>query len=322
MGSTGSHIKQAGLTNRLLLWLLLAVVGLGLVVPAMGIHSPTPFGGKYEASDPMRHDALIGEGRLPSAIGQPDMPTASLPTFLSQPLPPRRSSGIQPVPSLFVRHMPNDMASLPTAEKKQTFIRIVLPLVLQANRDIRREQLLLERARQRGNTGLLLKFAQKYRLDTSQPADQLLAELDRRVQEVPVSLALAQAAVESGWGSSRFTQQGNALYGQWAWTSEAGIKPLEASNSKAVIRSFPSLFASVRAYMTNLNSHWAYADFRAARYQMIEAGQQPTGRDLTAYLSVYAETREDYVMLLNEMITQNNLQALDEAQLIAPSRSS
>ncbi len=105
------------------------------------------------------------------------------------------SSGIQPVPSLFVRHMPNDMASLPTAEKKQTFIRIVLPLVLQANRDIRREQLLLDRARQKGNTGLLLKFAQKYRLDASLSADQLLAELDRRVQEVPVSLALAQAAV-------------------------------------------------------------------------------------------------------------------------------
>ena len=322
MGSTGSHAKQAGLTNRLLLWLILAVVVVGLAVPGLGIHSPTPFGGKYEASDPMRHDALLGDGQLPPAIGQPDMPTASLPSFLSQSLPPRRSSGIQPVPSLFVRHMPNDMASLPTAQKKQTFIRIVLPLVLQANRDIRREQLLLDRARKKGDTGQLLKFAQKYRLDASLSADQLLAELDRRVQEVPVSLALAQAAVESGWGSSRFTQQGNALYGQWAWTAEAGIKPLEASNSQAVIRSFPSLFASVRAYMTNLNSHWAYADFRAARFRLIEAGAKPVGRDLTAYLSVYAETREDYVTLLNEMIKQNNLDAFDGAQLITPSRNS
>ena len=322
MGGTGSHANQAGLTNRLLLLLLLAVVVIGVAVPGLGIHSPTPFASKHDASDPMRHDALIAESSLPSARGRPDMAAASLPGFVSQPLPPRRSSGVQPVPSLFVRHMPNDMASLPTAEKKQTFIRIVLPLVLQANRDIRREQLLLERARQKGNTGQLLKFAQKYRLDTSLPADQLLAELDRRVQEIPVSLALAQAAVESGWGSSRFTRQGNALYGQWAWTSEAGIKPLEASNEKAVIRSFPSLFASVRAYMTNLNSHWAYADFRAARYAMIQAGDKPSGRDLTAYLSVYAETREDYVTLLNEMIIQNNLNALDAARLIAPNRTS
>ena len=109
-------------------------------------------------------------------------------------------------------------------------------------------------------------WARLYRVKSEgKSLEDLQRDLLQRADMVPVSLALAQAAIESGWGTSRFARQGNALFGQWAWQADAGLKPAEASNSRAVVRSFPNLFGSVRAYMHNLNTHSSYATFRERR---------------------------------------------------------
>lgn len=321
MGDPAATGQAFHKNQKLILWLSAGLILAGFALPGSGVHAPGFFGNAPAPVDPMQYNTLTGKAELPLAVSHPDLPAENLPDFISAPLPPADEAGMQSVPALFVRHMPQDMAKLPTDQKKQLFIRIVLPLILQANQDIREERALLAQARDENDLQLLEKFAQKYRLDATMPTARLVARLEKRVQEVPVSLAVAQAAVESGWGSSRFTLEGNALFGQWAWRAEAGIKPREASNEQAVIRSFPNLFASVRAYMINLNSHWAYQDFRDLRARLLAAGITPRGRDLTPALSGYAETGFDYVELLNNMITQNQLESLDDTQLVAPDLS-
>ena len=130
---------------------------------------------------------------------------------------------------------------------------MTLPLILAANEEIGMRRAAIKRAASANDRGALEKWAQLYRIDVGkQSAQDLRDDILLRADVIPVSLALAQAAVESGWGTSRFAVQGNALFGQWAWKESAGLKPLQASNDKAVVRSFPNLFGSVRAYMHNL----------------------------------------------------------------------
>ena len=106
---------------------------------------------------------------------------------------------------------------------------------------------------------MLRSFAQRYRLPASLIGTEgWTDELLRRVAPVPVSIALAQAVIESGWGQSRFALEGNALFGQWVWNDKLGIKAANQSDPRASVRRFPDLLSSVRAYMFNLNSHWAY----------------------------------------------------------------
>ena len=136
------------------------------------------------------------------------------------------------------------------------------------------------------------------------------------VDEIPVSLALAQSAEESGWGTSRFTELGNALFGQWAFSQEAGIIPKDRSEGKNhVIRAFGSLKESVRAYMLNLNRHAAYADMRARRAELRAVGGIISGHALASTLLAYSERGEDYVRSLHNLIEGNGLRAFDGAEL-------
>ena len=132
---------------------------------------------------------------------------------------------------------------------------------------------------------------------------------------MPHSLALAQAAVESGWGQSRFAKEGNALFGQWAWSADEGIKPLDASNSRAVIRSFATIYDSVFAYIHNLNTHYAYQDFRDVRAEDIAQGKRISGLKLARYLTAYAELGEKYVYTLQSMILQNRFDIYETYRL-------
>jgi len=136
-----------------------------------------------------------------------------------------------------------------------------------------------------------------------------------RVDAVPVSLALAQAIVESGWGTSRFARQGNALFGQWAWSEHKGIKPYEPSNDRAVVRSFPTLFDSVRAYMHNLNTHFAYEEWRLARAENRNLDQSALALRLIPELERYSEDGQIYIRKLGNLIRTNNLQYYNDAQL-------
>ena len=155
----------------------------------------------------------------------------------------------------FAKQIPESHVTLTVKRQKESFVGITLPLILAANEEISQRRKAIERAVMQGDQATVERWARLYRIETG---DKPIADIERqlllRADFVPVSLALAQAAIESGWGTSRFALQGNALFGQWAWQKDAGLKPARASNSEAVVRSFPNLFGSVRAYMHNLNT--------------------------------------------------------------------
>ena len=130
---------------------------------------------------------------------------------------------------------------------------------------------------------------------------------------------IAQAAKETGWGTSRFAQEGNALFGQWTWTGE-GIKPAEADvDSTHKVMKFIVLQASVRAYQRNLNTHSTYRDFRSARAELRDEGKKLDSKTLTEHLNKYAETGKKYVKTLQQIIRQNHLEDFDDAKLLPSS---
>ena len=136
---------------------------------------------------------------------------------------------------------------------------------------------------------------------------------------IPTSLAIAQAAKETGWGTSRFAQEGNALFGQWTWSGE-GLKPKDAEEGKNhKVMKFNILQASVRAYQRNLNTHSTYKDFRKARAKLRDSNKPLDSMELSKYLNKYAETGNHYVEVLQKIIRQNKLQDFDDAKLLPAS---
>ena len=216
----------------------------------------------------------------------------------------------------FVKQIPESHVTLPVKRQKESFIAITLPLILAANEEISQRREAIIRAASRGDRTTVERWARLYRLDTD---GRQLAEIQKqlllRADFIPVSLALAQAAIESGWGTSRFALQGNALFGQWAWQEDAGLKPARASNSNAVVRSFPNLFGSVRAYMHNLNTHPRYAAFRARRHLLRGRTRADLGYQLSNFLDGYAEIGEVYVAKLKTLIRSNEFGQYEAARL-------
>jgi uncharacterized FlgJ-related protein len=164
----------------------------------------------------------------------------------------------------------------------------------------------------------ILKLAQTYRVDDDQNeiSDSLLYELWVRVDIVPASLALAQAAEESGWGTSRFAGLGNAVYGQWTWGENAIIPEQQRKElGNYGIASFETLQQSVCAYMLNLNTHNAYASLRSKRAELRKGNKEITGHELAGQLTKYSERGEEYVKGLRSLMEYNRLGPTDEAYL-------
>ena len=206
-----------------------------------------------------------------------------------------------------------------TKKRKEFFIQIVLPLVLKENNNIRLDRkMLFSIINKNNNTQLEKKWLEKkYKQYGVNSKD--LSVLKVRMDEVPVSLAIAQAAKETGWGTSRFAQEGNALFGQWTWSGE-GLKPKEADENKGhKVMKFNVLQASVRAYQRNLNTHPSYENFRLARAQLRDAGKILDSILLSQFLDNYAETGNQYVEVLQKIIKQNNLKDFDDAKLLPSS---
>ena len=206
-----------------------------------------------------------------------------------------------------------------TKKRKELFIQIVLPLILQENNNIK-----LDRARLFGiinksnNTDVEKKWLDKKYKQYGIPSRDL-SILKIRMDEIPVSLALAQSAKETGWGTSRFAQEGNALFGEWTWSGE-GLKPNESEKDEGhKVMKFNILQASVRAYQRNLNTHSSYRDFRLARAQLRDLGKSLDSIILSEHLDEYAETGNQYVDVLKKIITQNNLKDFDDAKLLPSS---
>ncbi len=206
-----------------------------------------------------------------------------------------------------------------TKKRKEFFIQIVLPLILKENNNIRIDRKrLFTIINKSNNTKLEIKWLDKkfkqYGINSRD-----LSILKIRMDEVPVSLALAQAAKETGWGTSRFAQEGNALFGQWTWSGE-GLKPKDSDKNEGhKVMKFNVLQASVRAYQRNLNTHSSYKDFRKARAELRDQGKELDSLILAEYLKNYAETGEKYVEVLQKIIEQNNLKDFDDAKLLPSS---
>ena len=211
------------------------------------------------------------------------------------------------VPRDFFTEIPDSHLALSGTAQKESFYKIVLPLILASNEEISKRREAIKRAFENGDRAILEKWAKLYKIDlTDRDNKALMTRLLELANTIPVALALAQAAVESGWGTSRFAIQGNALFGQWAWRDYAGIRPLDASDDRAVVRSFGSLLGSVRAYMHNLNTHPHYQEFRQARLALRNRPKAGEAEILAKYLDRYAEIGKAYVTKLEVLIRSND----------------
>ncbi len=216
--------------------------------------------------------------------------------------------------------LPKELKNIESTKKrKELFIKIVLPLVIEENLKIRFDRKKLFEILNKNNTTkrdkawLDLKFKQ-YGIKNND-----FAKLKIRMDEIPVSLALAQAAKETGWGSSRFAQEGNALFGQWTWSGE-GIKPLNVEKSeKHKVAKFKILKASVRAYQRNLNTHASYKEFRIERAIQRDNAEKLNSLKLVDFLEKYAETGREYTEILKKIIKQNNLVDFDDVEILPTS---
>ena len=206
-----------------------------------------------------------------------------------------------------------------TKKRKEFFIQIVLPLIIKENNNIRLDRKTLFSIINKSNNTKAEKqwLEKKYKQYGVSSGD--LSTLKIRMDEIPVSLAIAQAAKETGWGTSRFAQEGNALFGQWTWSGE-GLKPKDADEGKGhKVMKFNVLQASVRAYQRNLNTHRTYREFRKARAELRDLNKPLDSMELSKYLNKYAETGNQYVEVLQKIIKQNNLKDFDDARLLPSS---
>ena len=203
-----------------------------------------------------------------------------------------------------------------TKKRKDFFIQIVLPLILKENNNIKIDRKrLFNIINKSNNSALEKKWLQKKYKQYGIPSKDL-SILKIRMDEIPVSLAIAQAAKETGWGTSRFAQEGNALFGQWTWSGE-GIKPAGADgDSKHKVAKFKVLKASVKAYQRNLNTHSGYKEFRRERAIQRDNEGKLNSLLLVNYLDKYAETGVEYTKVLKKIIEQNSLTEFDDVKIL------
>ena len=207
-----------------------------------------------------------------------------------------------------------------TKEKKKLFLEIILPLVLEENNRIKLDRIkLFTILNKNNNSNLEIKWLNS-KFKQYGVVNKDLSTLKIRLDEVPVSLALAQAAKETGWGTSRFAIEGNALFGQWTFSGE-GIKPAGADSSDGShkVMKFKVLKASVRAYQRNLNTHNSYRKFRQARALMRDRDQKLDSLELADHLDKYAATGVEYTKIIKKIIEQNSLQDFDKVKLLPTS---
>ncbi len=226
----------------------------------------------------------------------------------------RKSKKVKPIR---LSLLPNEIKQIEnTKKRKNLFIQIILPLILEENNLIILDRKKLfsilnkNKNSKKEKNWLNRKFKQYGVLNKD------IATLKVRMDIIPVSLAIAQAAKETGWGTSRFALEGNALFGQWTWSGD-GIKPAGAeSDTKHKVMKFKVLKASVRAYQRNLNTHSSYKNFRQMRAQLRDDSEKLDSLLLADQLDNYAETGKEYTKILKQIINQNSLKDFDDVKLM------
>ncbi len=221
------------------------------------------------------------------------------------------------VKPIYFTQFPRDLDNLQSVQlKKETFIKIVLPLIVAENEKIVDDREKLKVLIEKKFTSDAEKQWLRQKLLEYKVKKGNLDELLIRMDMIPVSIALAQAAKESGWGTSRFALEGNAIFGQWTWDGQ-GIAPLKRDGDKNhKILKFPILRASVKAYKNNLNTHKSYLKFREKRKSLRTKNKKITGLALTDTLKNYAQTGSEYTKILNQIITQNRLSDFELVRLV------
>ena len=213
--------------------------------------------------------------------------------------------------------LPEELKNIESTKKrKELFIKIVLPLILSENNRILRDRdILFKVLNKNNNTKSERRWLEK-KFKQYGVVNKDVSTLKIRMDIIPVSLALAQAAKETGWGTSRFALEGNALIGQWTWSGD-GIKPAGAeSDTKHKVMKFKVLKASVRAYQRNLNTHSSYKNFRQLRAQLRDDSESLDSLLLADQLDNYAETGKEYTKILKQIINQNSLKDFDDVKLM------
>jgi len=234
------------------------------------------------------------------------------------------------VPPVYLNQFPAGLTSLNSPRlRKDIFIKTVLPLVLRANSEVRLERQRMLNLIQRGQENsaadditpveraFLARLAAEYEVPEAD-----LAELRQRVDVVPASLALAQGAEESGWGTSRFARIGNAVFGQRTFRKGTGLVPLRREQGQRhEVKAFNTLYRSVRAYVWNLNTHLAYEKFREKRASFRKGGLPLDGYALTGTLDRYSERGQNYIKTIRIIIRRNRLDEFDDVRLMLDARA-
>jgi len=228
----------------------------------------------------------------------------------------------QPVKPIYLSQLPKDLNQLKnTKKKKDTFIKIIMPLILDENNKILENRRKLFKILGKSTNSMGEKRWLKRRFKEYGIKKGDITALKVRMDIIPPSIAIAQAAIESGWGTSRFALEGNAMFGQWTWNKN-GIEPTDKSkNQDHKILRFSMLRSSVKAYKNNLNTHNAYKEFREKRAELRKNNKKISGLKLVNYLYNYAGTGKEYIKILKRAIDQNGLTDFDDAILMNSGKS-
>jgi Bax protein len=228
----------------------------------------------------------------------------------------------QPVKPIYLSQLPKDLDRLKNIKKKKdTFVKIVMPLILDENNKILENRKKLFKILSKSTNSMGEKRWLKRRFKEYGIKKGDITELKVRMDIIPASIAIAQAAIESGWGTSRFALEGNAMFGQWTWNKN-GIEPTDkGKNQDHRILKFSMLRSSVKAYKNNLNTHNGYKEFREKRAELRKNNKKIYGLKLVDYLYNYASTGKEYTKSLKKTIDQNRLTDFDDATLMNSGKS-
>ena len=230
-----------------------------------------------------------------------------------------------PLARMYFPYIPKNIDQYNISEKKKVFLSILLPIALRGNELILEERKLMNVAFLTNNIYKIEYFSKRYNVNnykklnfgdlTSLQLNLIKKELLIKINKIPISMIIAQAIIESGWGSSRFAKEGNALFGEWTWKNNVGIKPKGNLNANFAVKSFVNLLESLNSYILNINRHTAYKEMRTFRDLTIKTGNKFTGIDAAAYLENYAEIGLAYVVKVTDMIKSNKLYRFENAAL-------
>jgi len=233
-------------------------------------------------------------------------------------------SAQEQIPDIFLETMPKDLKQLSSIKTKKTlFIQILLPLILAEQQNIlKKRQRVIQLIEQSGddisieNNPWFASLINEYRIKKSLDSNSQKQLLLKRIDSLPAELVIAQAAIESGWGTSRFALEGNSLFGEWTFEKQAGLVPNDRHAEKThQVKKFESLQLSIRSYIKNINRNNAYKELRDARFEMRKNNRKFDALELAKYLHRYSQKGEDYVKSLHQLMKSPELTLISKLDI-------